>query len=78
MTAFLVVPHVIAARAELGERGVEVGEIQVFDEGAYRPAREGESLDNVGCIFFEDPDGNRWTVQQIPARDDSDKQRADG
>lgn len=75
---FLVVPDVIAARAELGERGVEVGEIQVFDEGAYRPAREGESLDNVGCVFFEDPDGNRWTVQQIPARDDSDKQRADG
>ncbi len=75
---FLVVPDVIAAHAELSERGVEVGEIQVFDDGAYRPAREGESLDNVGCVFFEDPDGNRWTVQQIPARDDSDKQKADG
>jgi catechol 2,3-dioxygenase-like lactoylglutathione lyase family enzyme len=65
---FLVVPDVLAARADLTARGVEVGEVQVFDEGAYRPAREGESLDNVGCIFFSDPDGNRWCVQQIPAR----------
>jgi catechol 2,3-dioxygenase-like lactoylglutathione lyase family enzyme len=65
---FLVVPDVLAARADLTERGVEVGEVQVFDEGAYRPAREGEPLDNVGCIFFSDPDGNHWCVQQIPAR----------
>src|SRR5215203_2855973 len=64
---FLVVPDVVAARAELAERGVEVGEVQVFDEDAYRPAREGESLDNVGCMFFSDPDDNRWCVQQIPA-----------
>jgi catechol 2,3-dioxygenase-like lactoylglutathione lyase family enzyme len=66
---FLVVPDVRAARAELAERGVEVSELQVFDDGAYRPAREGESLDNVGFVFFRDPDGNRWCVQQIPARD---------
>jgi hypothetical protein len=59
---------VLAARADLTERGVEVGEVQVFDEGAYRPAREGEPLDNVGCTFFSDPDGNRWCVQQIPDR----------
>ncbi len=66
---FLVVRDVRAARAELAERGVEIGEIQVFDEGAYRLAREGENLDNVGCVFFSDPDGNRWCIQQIPARD---------
>jgi catechol 2,3-dioxygenase-like lactoylglutathione lyase family enzyme len=75
---FLVVPDVIAARAELAERGVEVGEIQVFEGGAYGPAQEGESLDGVGCVFFEDPDGNQWTIQQIPARDDSDKQVTNG
>jgi catechol 2,3-dioxygenase-like lactoylglutathione lyase family enzyme len=66
---FLVVPDVRAASAELAERGVEVGELQVFDDGAYRPAREDESLDNVGFVFFRDPDGNRWCVQQIPSRD---------
>ena len=64
---FLVVSDVLAARAELVERGVDVGDVQVFDEGAYRPAREGENLDLVGCVFFGDPDGNRWCVQQIPA-----------
>ena len=66
---FLVVPDVLAAHAELAGRGVEVGEIQVFEDGAYRAAREGEDLDNVGCVFFRDPDGNRWCVQQIPPRD---------
>lgn len=66
-SVFLVVPDVLAAHAKLTERGVDAGEVQVFDDGAYRPAREGESLDNVGCVFFSDPDGNRWTVQQIPA-----------
>jgi catechol 2,3-dioxygenase-like lactoylglutathione lyase family enzyme len=65
---FLVVSDVLAARAELVERGVDVGDVQVFDEGAYRPAREGENLDLVGCVFFSDPDGNRWCVQQIPSR----------
>ena len=65
---FLVVQDVRAARAELVERGVDTGDIQVFDEGSYRTAREGENLDLVGCVFFSDPDGNRWCVQQIPAR----------
>jgi len=41
----------------------------VFDDGSYRPAREDEGLDFVGCFFFSDPDGNRWCVQQVPARD---------
>jgi predicted enzyme related to lactoylglutathione lyase len=53
----LVVPDAEAARAELVERGVEVGEIQVFDE------RDG------GTFFgFADPDGNTWAVQQLKAR----------
>lgn len=65
---FLVVRDVRAARDHLVERGVEVGELQVFDDGSYRKASEGENLDLVGCVFFSDPDGNRWCVQQIPAR----------
>jgi catechol 2,3-dioxygenase-like lactoylglutathione lyase family enzyme len=64
---FLVVRDVRVARDHLLERGVEVGELQVFDNGSYRKAREGENLDLVGCVFFGDPDGNRWCVQQIPA-----------
>ena len=65
---FLVVTDVRAAHADLVEKDVDVGEIQVFDDGAYRPAGEDENLDMVGCVFFRDPDGNRWCIQQIPAR----------
>jgi len=65
---FLVVPDVRAAHTNLVERSVDVGDVQVFDAGAYRPAREDEDLGLVGCVFFRDPDGNRWCIQQIPAR----------
>ena len=51
----LVVSDIHAARAELIERGVEVGEVQVFDWGSF--------------IFFSDPDGNGWAVQQVPIGD---------
>jgi catechol 2,3-dioxygenase-like lactoylglutathione lyase family enzyme len=50
----LVVSDIGKARAELAERGVEVSEIQEFPWGLF--------------VFFADPDGNRWAVQQIPAR----------
>jgi catechol 2,3-dioxygenase-like lactoylglutathione lyase family enzyme len=66
---FLVVSDVRAAREDLVKRGVDVGETLVFDSGEYRPSRKGESLDLVGVVFFSDPDGNRWTVQQIPPRE---------
>ena len=64
----LVVKDIPAARAQLVERGVEVGEIQVVGASGPRPARKGEDLDNVGFVFFTDPDGNGWAVQQISAR----------
>jgi len=50
----LVVPDVQAARKELVERGVEVGEVQEFPWGSF--------------VFFSDPDGNSWAVQQLPPR----------
>ena len=53
----LVVSDAQAAHEELRSRGVEVSDIQVFDE------RDG------GTFFgFTDPDGNSWAVQQIKAR----------
>ena len=65
----LVVKDIRAARARLVERGVEVGEVQVVGASGPRPAGDGEDLDNVGFVFFGDPDGNGWAVQQISARD---------
>ncbi len=51
----LVVDDVKQARSELVERGVEVAsEVQDFPWGSF--------------VFFSDPDGNAWAVQQLPAR----------
>ena len=61
----LVGPDLRAARAELAERGVEVSEIQVMGES---PTPQPDPLDNVGFVFFGDPDGNGWAVQQISSR----------
>jgi catechol 2,3-dioxygenase-like lactoylglutathione lyase family enzyme len=64
----LCVADLPAAREQLVESGVEAGEIQVFAEGGPRPYREGDALDMVGFVFFSDPDGNGWGVQQMPGR----------
>jgi catechol 2,3-dioxygenase-like lactoylglutathione lyase family enzyme len=61
----LVVPDIHAARAQLAERGVQVSEVQVLGEN---PVPVDDPLDNVGFVFFSDPDGNGWAVQQISAR----------
>ena len=61
----LVVPDLEAARAQLLERGVEAGEIQVV---GHSPTPQPHPLDNVGFLFFRDPDGNGWAVQQISSR----------
>ena len=50
----MVVTDIEAAHAELSGRGVDVSEIQDFPWGSF--------------VFFEDPDGNRWAVQQIQPR----------
>jgi catechol 2,3-dioxygenase-like lactoylglutathione lyase family enzyme len=61
----LVVADLHAARNQLLEHGVEVSEIQVLGEN---PTAQPDPLDNVGFVFFSDPDGNGWGVQQISAR----------
>ena len=50
----IVVPDIEAAHAELTGRGVDVGEIQDMPWGSF--------------VFFSDPDGNAWAVQQIQPR----------
>jgi len=51
----LVVSDADAARAHLQDNGIEVGEVQDFPWGRF--------------VFFKDPDGNGWAVQEIPKRD---------
>jgi catechol 2,3-dioxygenase-like lactoylglutathione lyase family enzyme len=61
----LVVPDIRRAHAELTERGVPVSEVQVVGDN---PRPVPDPLDNVGFVFFTDPDGNGWAVQQISSR----------
>ena len=48
----LVVEDIEEAHRELGKRGIEVSEIQDFPWGRF--------------VYFSDPDGNGWAVQEIP------------
>jgi predicted enzyme related to lactoylglutathione lyase len=51
----MVVSDIQAAQAALAARGVEVSDVQEFPWGSF--------------VFFSDPDGNRWAVQQLPPRE---------
>ena len=64
----LVVPDIHAAYAELVGRGVAVSAVQSVDGDADKVRQGGKALDNVGFVFFADPDGNGWAVQQISSR----------
>ncbi len=48
--------------------GAQTRVVWVFDSGLFRPSREGEVLDNVGFVFFGNPTGNGWALQQVSAR----------
>ena len=64
----LSVNDVRAAQAELLDHQVEVGEIQVMGGPSPRPAEPEEDLNYIGFLFFKDPDGNGWAIQQISPR----------
>jgi len=50
----MVVADIQEAREELLGRGADVSEIEVHPWGSF--------------VFFSDPDGNTWALQQIPDR----------
>jgi predicted enzyme related to lactoylglutathione lyase len=50
----MVVPDVRAARDELMQRGTDVSEVDVQPWGSF--------------VYFSDPDGNAWVLQQLPDR----------
>ncbi|MFC4061984.1 VOC family protein [Planomonospora corallina] len=61
----IVVPDIEAARAELAGRGVPVSPVRHYDE-------DGGLADGPGgrwnsFVFFADPDGNGWVLQERPA-----------
>jgi predicted enzyme related to lactoylglutathione lyase len=50
----IVVADIEAAHAELAGRGVAVSEVRRLDWGSF--------------VYFDDPDGNHWALQQLPPR----------
>ena len=61
----LIVLDIEAARAELADRGVDVSEVQHFESGGMVPGPDPEGRDYGSYVFFSDPDGNSWAVQQV-------------
>ena len=62
----LTVDDVEKARTQLAERGVDVSQVRHVD------TENGEWVDGHGgpwnsFVFFNDPDGNGWTIQEKPA-----------
>ena len=53
----MVVADAQAAHDELVARGVDVSDVQVMPWGTF--------------VFFSDPDGNTWSLQQLPPREDA-------
>jgi catechol 2,3-dioxygenase-like lactoylglutathione lyase family enzyme len=54
----LVVEDIDHARAELAARGVDVSDVRLLGP----PERNGSKF-----LFFSDPDGNAWSVQELRA-----------
>jgi catechol 2,3-dioxygenase-like lactoylglutathione lyase family enzyme len=51
----LVVKSAEAARDDLRARGIEVSELDELPWGRF--------------VYFSDPDGNKWSLQELPKRD---------
>jgi catechol 2,3-dioxygenase-like lactoylglutathione lyase family enzyme len=60
----IVVSDIEAARVELVERGVEASPVQHVEEGGWVEGRGGRWN---SFVFFSDPDGNGWVLQERPA-----------
>ena len=60
----LVVSDILAARAELVARGVDVSEVRHFESGTWVPGPDPERRDYQSFADFHDPDGNTWVLQE--------------
>jgi len=72
----LAVEDVAAAREDLAARGVNVSEVFHYAGGPFNNSRENprvagrepQGRSYFSFASFEDPDGNRWQLQQIKER----------
>jgi len=61
----LVVSDILAARAELVERGVDVSEVRHLESEGWVPGPDPERRDYGSFADFSDPDGNSWVLQEV-------------
>ena len=60
----LVVTDIVAARADLVERGVEISEVRHLESGEWVPGPDPQHADYGSFADFSDPDGNTWVLQE--------------
>jgi catechol 2,3-dioxygenase-like lactoylglutathione lyase family enzyme len=61
----LVVSDIVAARAELTERGVAVSEVRHLESGAWVDGPHPQRSNYESFADFTDPDGNIWVLQEV-------------
>ncbi|MEV6007755.1 glyoxalase superfamily protein [Streptomyces sp. NPDC051976] len=72
----LVVSDIEAAREELLGRGVEVGQVQHFEDGKMMDGVDAERRDFASFLPFSDPDGNVWTLQEVRSATEAERDRS--
>ena len=63
----LIVTDIVAARAELVGRGVEVSDIRHMGPDGWQPGPSPGRGKYESFADFKDPDGNTWVLQEVPA-----------
>ena len=61
----LIVSDIVAARAELTGRGVDVGEVRHLVSGNWVPGPHPGRGDYESFAHFADPDANAWVLQEV-------------
>ena len=61
----LVVSDIVAARAELAGRGVDVSEVRHMVSGTWVPGPHPQRGNYESFAEFADPDGNAWVLQEV-------------
>jgi len=61
----LVVSDIMAARAELAERGVAVSEVRHLESGTWVDGPHPQRSNYESFADFADPDGNLWVLQEV-------------
>ena len=62
---FLIVSDILASRAELVERGVDVKEVRHLESREWVSGPDPQRADYASFADFSDPDGNSFALQEV-------------